>query len=163
MRLHSGISLGVTFVQVLPSSCVSWISPSSVPTQSRPFVRSATPPARRSCRSTPCPESSSVMSPPDTFCLLLSLRVRSGLIACQCTPPSVVLKSTSPAVVERVRIVRRNHDRRRPLEAVLQIRRAVRVGKFRLLGDRLDLPDVPVVARDVSLIVRGVNDIRIGG
>ena len=33
---HSGMSLGVTFVQWAPPSVVSWISPSSVPAQISP-------------------------------------------------------------------------------------------------------------------------------
>src|SRR2546423_5241581 len=36
------------------------------------------------------------MSPPLLSCLLLSLRVRSGLIGFQCAPPSVDLNSTLP-------------------------------------------------------------------
>ena len=39
---------------------------------------------------------------------------------------------------------------------------AVRVGKFGLLGDRFHLPGMPVVARDVALVVGGVNDVGIG-
>ena len=35
--LHSGMSLGVTFSHVLPSSRVRWMSPSSVPAHSMPF------------------------------------------------------------------------------------------------------------------------------
>jgi hypothetical protein len=35
--IHSGIPFGVTFCQVLPSSRVTWMSPSSEPAQSTPF------------------------------------------------------------------------------------------------------------------------------
>src|SRR5579859_1190011 len=71
------------------------------------------------------------------------------------------LKQALAAVIKRVGIMRRNQDRRSPLKAMLQVGRSVRVGKLRLLGDRLYLPNVPVVARDVSLIVRGINNIRV--
>ena len=36
------------------------------------------------------------MGPPETTCLALSLRVRSGEITLQCEPPSVDLKTTLP-------------------------------------------------------------------
>ena len=38
MRLHSGRSLGVMFVQFFPASRVMWMRPSSVPAQIRPFT-----------------------------------------------------------------------------------------------------------------------------
>src|SRR5437660_929016 len=41
---------------------------------------------------------SSVMEPPEGFCLALSLRVRSGLMAVQLCPPLVDLNNDSPAV-----------------------------------------------------------------
>src|SRR5436305_303705 len=43
------------------------------------------------------PVLSLVMGPPAACCLLLSLRVRSGLMICQLVPWSVVLKSTCAA------------------------------------------------------------------
>ena len=72
-----------------------------------------------------------VIGPPEGCCLLLSLRVRSGLIASQCTPPSVVLNRLLAGVVERFGIVRRDHDRRSPLEAMLEDAGAARVGQMR--------------------------------
>jgi len=39
MRIHSGASLGVTFCQVLPSSVVRLMRPSSEPTQMSPAFR----------------------------------------------------------------------------------------------------------------------------
>ena len=67
------------------------------------------------------------------------------------------------AVVERVGIVRREHERGGPLEAMFHAECAVSVRKFGLLGDRLDLADVAIVAGDVALIVGGVDDVGIGG
>ena len=37
--IHSGMPFGVTFSQCLPPSCVTCTKPSSVPTQSNPFLR----------------------------------------------------------------------------------------------------------------------------
>ena len=42
------------------------------------------------------PEMSYSIGPPLVTCLALSLRVRSGLIAFQCSPPSLLLKITFP-------------------------------------------------------------------
>ena len=44
---------------------------------------------------------------------------------------------------------------------MLQILRAIGIGKFRLLGNRLHLPDMLVEARDVSLVIGRVNNIRV--
>src|SRR5579872_6351846 len=71
------------------------------------------------------------------------------------------LEKPFAAVIKRVRIVWRDHHRGRPLKTVLEIRRAPGIGKFRLLGDRLHLSDTLVETRDVSLIVRRVNNIWI--
>src|ERR1700722_11852556 len=45
---------------------------------------------------------------------------------------------------------------------MLKARGAVGIGKLRLLGDRLYLSSVPIVARDIALIVGGINNIGIG-
>src|SRR5215470_5800920 len=78
----------VTLVQFLPPSRVRCTRPSFVPAQITPdsFGDSAidiTTPAY----STPM---LSPVSPPEKPCLLLSLRVRSGLMTCQVWPASVV-------------------------------------------------------------------------
>ena len=78
----------VTSLQLFPPSRVICTSPSLVPAQITPasFGDSAmakTVPAY----STPM---LSGVSPPEICCLLLSFRVRSGLIICQLFPPSVV-------------------------------------------------------------------------
>ena len=66
------------------------------------------------------------------------------------------------AVVDRVRIVRRNHDRRRPLKAVFQIGRAARIRKIGPHRNVLHLAGAFVEARDVALVVARINNIRIG-
>src|SRR3974390_2602504 len=66
------------------------------------------------------------------------------------------------AVVEGVRIVRRNDDGRGPLKAVRQTGGATRVGQFRRDCDVLHLVRAPVEARDIALIVAGINNVRIG-
>src|SRR5215831_19064859 len=78
----------VRFVQFLPPSRVSCTWPSFVPAQMVPaaFGDSAianTTPAY----STPI---LSPVKPPEKPCLLLSFKVRSGLMTCQLLPPSVV-------------------------------------------------------------------------
>ena len=101
------------------------------------------------------------MSPPETFCfaLVVARQVRTDGLPVHAAVGR--FKQTLARVVKRVGIVRREHDGRGPLEAVFQVGRAVSVGEFGLLGDRLHLADVPVVARDVALIVGGINDVRV--
>src|SRR5215813_10582238 len=78
----------VTFVQFLPPSRVICTWPSFVPAQIVPAclgdsaIANTTPPY-----STPM---LSPVRPPEKPCLLLSFRVKSGLIFCQLLPPSVV-------------------------------------------------------------------------
>ncbi len=88
---HSGRLgiLAVTFVQCFPASRVICTRPSFVPAQITPasFGDSAiekTTPAY----STPM---LSGVRPPEIPILLLSLRVKSGLMTCQLLPPSVVM------------------------------------------------------------------------
>src|SRR5262249_4112815 len=92
---HSGNPemLGVTLVQFLPPSRETWTSPSSLPAQSRSFSRGDSATAKI-VPYTSTPVLSPVIGPPDHFCLLGSLRVRSGLTGAQCRPPSLVLKRT---------------------------------------------------------------------
>ena len=72
------------------------------------------------------------------------------------------LEQTLARVIERVRVVRGNQYGCGPLEAMLQVGCAVSVGKLRLLGDGFHLPDALIEARNVSLVVGGINDIRVG-
>src|SRR5258706_14164019 len=87
---HSG-RLGmllVTFVHVLPPSRVSCTRPSFVPVQmSRVPIGDSASANTTPAYSTPMLAG---VSPPEIPILLLSLRVRSGLITCQLLPPSVV-------------------------------------------------------------------------
>ena len=79
---------GVTFVQCAPPSRVTWTRPSFVPAQITPFsggdsaIENTTP-----AYST---ERLSTVRPPESPIMLLSFRVRSGLIALQVCPPSDV-------------------------------------------------------------------------
>src|SRR6476646_5595644 len=93
---HSGIVLGVTLAQFFPPSVVTCTRPSSEPAQIRSFcIGDSTTEKMVSYTSTPV--LSLVIGPPDATCLLLSLRVRSGLMICQFTPSSVDLKRTCAA------------------------------------------------------------------
>src|SRR6266446_4011683 len=71
-------------------------------------------------------------------------------------------EKTLACMVERAGVVRRKQHGCGPLETMLQETRAVSVGEFRLLGDRLHLSDMPVVARNVALVVGGINNVWIG-
>src|SRR5215467_8483385 len=93
---HSGMALGVTFDQFFPPSVVTWIRPSSEPVQIKSFCTGDST-TEKIVSYTSTPVLSLVMGPPEATCLLLSLRVRSGLMICQVMPPSVVLKSTCAA------------------------------------------------------------------
>src|SRR5262245_48115267 len=86
----------VTFVHVLPPSMLMCTSPSSLPAHRTPFCFGDSAMAKM------VPENSTVvlspvMGPPDHCCLLLSSRVRSGLIGFQLMPPSVDLNRTLAA------------------------------------------------------------------
>ena len=84
---------GATLVHVFPPSRVTCTLPSSVPTQ-RTFVSVGAMLTVRMVLYVSAPEMSYSIGPPLVTCLVLSLRVRSGLIAAQCWPPSLVLKTT---------------------------------------------------------------------
>src|SRR5262245_48058027 len=78
----------VRLVHVFPPSRVTWTRPSFVPAHSRPFSRGYSAMA-----DTVDPYSWPVLCgvrPPDSCCLLLSLRVRSGLMTSQLCPRLVV-------------------------------------------------------------------------
>src|SRR5262245_13767867 len=97
MRPHCGrpVMAAVTFVQFLPPSRVTCTTPSSVPTQ---LVLESTGDSdmERIAPTVSAPLRSSQIGPPLESCLVLSLRVRSGLIGVKCAPPSVEWNSTLP-------------------------------------------------------------------
>src|ERR1051326_1782726 len=96
-RPHSG-RLGiflVTFVQFCPPSCVTCTTPSSVPTQIV-FGSTGEIEIDRIAPNVSAPLRSRKIGRPLLCCLLLSLRVRSGLIGVQFLPPSVERNSTFP-------------------------------------------------------------------
>src|ERR1051326_211878 len=93
---HSGIAFGVTFDQFFPPSAVTCTRPSSEPAQIRSFC-SGDSTTEKIVSYTSTPVLSLVMGPPAATCLLLSLRVRSGLMICQLMPWSLVLNSTCAA------------------------------------------------------------------
>src|SRR6266702_5083493 len=82
-------------IQVFPPSRVTCTSPSSVPAQIT-FVSVGARVIVRMVLYVSAPEMSYSIGPPLVTCFALSFRVRSGLIAVQCSPPSVVLKTTFP-------------------------------------------------------------------
>src|SRR5260370_14036719 len=82
-------------IQLFPPSRVTWKSPSSVPTQITSGSVSAIV-IEMIAPYVSAPERSYSMGPPLTFCLLLSFRVRSGLIVSQCAPPSRDRNRTFP-------------------------------------------------------------------
>src|SRR5260221_14764975 len=90
------LMLLVSLVQVLTPSEDTLTRPSSVPAQSRSFCRGDSAMAKM-VPYTSTPVLSPVIGPPDHFCFVLSLRVRSGLTGLQVRPPSVVLKRTLAA------------------------------------------------------------------
>ncbi len=87
--IHSGIPLGVTFCQVLPSSRVTCTRPSSEPAQITPGSAVDSPRAKI-VSYTSTPVTSMVIGPPDLPCLSFALRVRSGEISSHVSPPSRV-------------------------------------------------------------------------
>src|SRR5260370_30520151 len=95
---HSGrpLMLLVTLVQVLPPSDDTLTRPSSVPAQSRSFCRGDSAMAKM-VPYTSTPVLSPVIGPPDHCCLVLSLRVRSPLIAAHFRPASLVMNNTLAA------------------------------------------------------------------
>ena len=66
------------------------------------------------------------------------------------------------AVVQHVGIVRRNQQRRGPLEAVLQARGAFAIAQHSGHADDLRLARALVEHRQQALVVAGEDDIRIG-
>src|ERR1017187_6950593 len=89
MLLHATRPLGVTSFQVLPPSSVMCINPVSEPTQTS-FCASG---EGAIAKTTPYPLSraSETEGGPEAFCFASRAPVKSGLILCQCSPPSVVV------------------------------------------------------------------------
>src|SRR6185437_3073542 len=84
---------GRTWLQWLPASVVTLTRPSSEPTQMTLSV-SGEKAIEDMVSNISSPVTSALMGPPGRSCLLLSLRVRSGLIVFQWIPSSKVSKST---------------------------------------------------------------------
>src|SRR5207244_8338127 len=72
------------------------------------------------------------------------------------------LKQALAGVVKRVGVVRRNNDRRGPLKAMLEIGRTLTIADFRIDCDVLQLPGTFVKTSDLSLVIAGVDDVRLG-
>ena len=85
---RSGISPGVTFVHVAPSSRETWTRPSSDPAHRTPCSSGETSNAKI-VPYTSTPVLSFVIGPPAYACFVSSSRVRSGLIVSQLCPPFV--------------------------------------------------------------------------
>src|SRR5208282_1674900 len=66
-----------------------------------------------------------------------------------------------PAVVERIGIVRREENWRRPLETVRQLSRSAAVAYLGLLRDIFGLPVAFVEARDHAFVLARINNIGI--
>ena len=159
---HSGMAAAaVTLLQFLPPSRVTWTRPSSLPAQSRPFclrrfgdgedgvVNLDAGVVAGDGAAGPC-------------CLVLSLRVRSGLICCPGLAGVGRFEQHVGGVIDRLRIVRRDQDRGGPLEAIVQIGGGV---AGRIEGIDADVPGLAgavVVARDVAAVFAGIDDVGIG-
>src|SRR5579875_590536 len=88
-----GISGGRTSLQFAPASVLTCTSPSSEPTQITLSVSGETA-IEEIVSNISSPVTSALIGPPGRPCLLLSLRVRSGLITFQCWPSSKLSNST---------------------------------------------------------------------
>src|SRR5215467_7262872 len=87
--------LVVTLLQFCPPSRVTCTTPSSVPTQIV-FGSTGEIEMESIAPNVSAPLRSRKMGPPLLCCLLLSLRVRSGLIGVQLLPPSLERNNTFP-------------------------------------------------------------------
>ncbi len=101
-------------------------------------------------------------SPPEKSCLVLSLRVRSGLIRSQVWPPSFDAVHVLRRRVDDVRVERRQPDRRVPLEAVLHVQRALPGLRVRVDAHVLvDTARCDRCALERAAVVAGVDDVRV--
>ncbi len=91
----SGRPFGVTSVHVSPPSRVTWIRPSSDPVQIT-LASTGEGAMVKIVPYTSPPAPSFVIGPPPGPCLVVSLRVRSGLITSHESPRSPVRSSTLP-------------------------------------------------------------------
>jgi len=93
-RVNRPRSLGVTFCQLAPPppSRETCTSPSSEPAHNTPVFTDDSANAKMVAYHS-VPVMSRVIGPPDGPSVTGSCTVRSGLIACQLAPPSVVLKT----------------------------------------------------------------------
>ena len=62
-----------------------------------------------------------------------------------------------------MRLESRDHDRRRPLESILQILRSPAHGIARPRRDLDVLAGAPVMAGDLSVVAAAIDDIGVGG
>ena len=99
-------------LQCAPPSRVSWIRPSSVPTQISP-ARSGDGRSPRCCHSRRPSRRRSPTSPSQFFASA-RLPVRSPLIAVQCVPPILRAEQHLRAQIKRRRAGARRHERRHP-------------------------------------------------
>src|ERR1700681_2351043 len=114
--LHAGMSLGVTFRHVCPSSWVTWISPSSVPAHSSPC-----------CHGDVVLDAGDVERDRSARGPLLALVV-AGEIGADAPPAASLIGALQHELRRRVqnfRIVQRDEHRLGPLYAVLEIFRPV--------------------------------------
>ena len=153
------MSCGVTFVQCPPSSRETWISPSSVPTHSSP---------REERRFRDGEDGVVVLDARDV------LRDRSagggllGLVVAGQVPahggpalaPVARLEQPLRTPVERLGIVRRHHERRGPVEAMLEVGSRAPRGIERPYRDVLRLEGVMIEPVDRVLRVR-IDDLGI--
>src|SRR4029077_3092805 len=76
------------------------------------------------------------------------------------------LKQALAAVIEHVGIMRRDHEGRGPLEAVLEISSAFAIANFGMFRDIFELARTLIEARDLSFVIAGIDDVwgrRVGG
>src|SRR6185436_4093678 len=96
MRVNAGSAFGVTSCQFVPPFLVTWIMPSSEPTQMTPFVTGDSAMVKIVAKFSAPLFSTVIELPPAITRVRGSCRVRSGEIACQVRPASLLLSSTFP-------------------------------------------------------------------
>ena len=81
-----------------------------------------------------------VIGPPEDCCLVLSLRLKSGLISLQAHSAIGGFEKHLAGIIKSARIVRRKNNRLRPSEAIFQPRRAASVRIIRPRRNGLRCP-----------------------